>query len=80
MAERARLSDGSSWPLPDQETAEDGGLSWRLRYAQPSRWDLLAAASIIDAYGHLLMETTAKQRALIVREVRSATADAGDHR
>ena len=68
---RVRLSDGSTWPAPPLDTPE-GGLAWRLTYTEPTRSDLLLAASICNAYAYLLTETTAKRRALIVRELRAA--------
>jgi hypothetical protein len=57
--------------MPPLDTPE-GGLAWRLTYTEPTREDVLLAASVINAYAYLLTETTAKRRDLIVREVRQA--------
>ena len=72
MSAHARLSEGSTWPLPDLPQGDELGLAWRLTYGTPTRSDLLRAASIISAYGYLVMEVTAQRRALIIRELRAA--------
>lgn len=56
-ATRIRLPDGTSWPRPSLDSDDGVGIGHRLRYADPTtltRSDLLEAASIIDAYGHLV--------------------------
>jgi len=67
-----RLPDGSSWPRPDLETDDHVGISWKLRYApaQLTNEDHLFLASIVDAYGHLLVETTAKRRNEVCTQAR----------
>lgn len=77
MSTHVRLSDESTWPLPD---LDEVGLSWRLTYGTPSREDLLRAVSIIRAYGYLLTETNQQRRAMVVREIRAAlTTPRADH-
>ena len=61
--------DGMSWPLPGDDTHQD--LEWVMRYAQPSRSDMLRAASIIAAYRELVTCTERKRR-YVVRQIRSA--------
>lgn len=46
---------------------------WTLRYGEPTREDLLFAASILNAYRSLVLRTE-KVRAEIVRELRAAEA------
>lgn len=71
-----RLSDGSTWPLPDVESdaSERADVGWLLTYApdQMTRAEQLRAASIIRAYGFLLTETTRERRDLVTREVRAS--------
>lgn len=75
MSGRVKVSDGSSWPRPDDD---DFGLAWRLTYAEPTKSDLLAAASVISAYEYLICSTTAERRALVIREVRADLATRPD--
>lgn len=42
--------DGMTWPNP----TDPNNVQWRLRYGIPSRQDLLAAASFMHAYAHLI--------------------------
>ncbi|MFA5898001.1 MAG: hypothetical protein WC829_02690 [Hyphomicrobium sp.] len=44
----ARIFGGMSWPIPSNE------LEWRLRYGNPARTDMLAAAEIVAAYQVLI--------------------------
>ncbi|QFG04924.1 hypothetical protein SEA_NITZEL_77 [Mycobacterium phage Nitzel] len=69
---RFKLSDGSSWPRPAMESDEYYGVGWKCRYSPESltREDLLQLASIADAYGYLLLETTQKRRDFVCREAR----------
>ncbi|WRQ09058.1 hypothetical protein JDBV02_00740 [Mycobacterium phage terelak] len=69
---RFELSDGSSWPRPAMESDEYYGVGWKCRYSPESltREDLLQLASIADAYGYLLLETTQKRRDFVCREAR----------
>lgn len=78
MSEQVILSDGSSWPRPALESDEEYGVGHTLRYGSPTRSDLLVAASIIDAYGYLVMESTRDKRDLVCREIRAAAVVAGD--
>lgn len=61
--------DGMSWPRPGDDTDPD--LEWVMRYAQPSRSDMLRAASIIAAYRELLTCTDRKRR-YVIRQIRKA--------
>lgn len=69
---RIRVGDGSTWPRPSLARDPEYGVGHKLRYGSPSKSDLLEAASVIDAYGFLLLHTTARQRDRIVREIRAA--------
>lgn len=69
-----RLSDGTTWPNPHPKG--DADLSWTLTYGQPTRQELLLAASIVRAYRYLITETTEARRRLIIRELRAATPSA----
>jgi hypothetical protein len=71
MSRHLRLSDGTTWPRPDLESDADAGLAWRLTYGEPTRADLLQAASVIRAYGYLLTETTRTRRDQVCRDVRA---------
>lgn len=76
---RLKLPDGTSWPCPAMKSDESNGPAWRVRYTPEnlSRGDLLQLASIAEAYGYLLFETTQAQRNYVCREVRRilTTAD-----
>lgn len=71
MSKHIVLSDGSSWTLPAVESDDEYGVGHTLRYGTPSRSDLLVAASIIDAYGYLLVQSTREKRDLVCREIRA---------
>lgn len=59
-----------AWPSIGQRLQD---AEWTLRYGDPTREDILFAASILNAY-HALVLKTAKDRAEIVRELRAAEA------
>lgn len=70
---RIAISDGSTWPRPAMEADENYGVGNRLRYARDlTQAERMEAASIIDAYGYLTVESTGKKLALVVREIRAA--------
>ena len=71
---RITVSDGSSWPRPSIESDDDSGIAWKLTHApdQLTRPDLLEAASIISAYGHLVVSSTRSERDLVCRDIRAA--------
>lgn len=52
----------TAWPLPDAGEADHDSLEWRLRYGQPDRSTLLAAAGIVAAYGALIADGTTTQQ------------------
>ena len=60
--------DGMTWPNP----ADPNEVQWRLRYGPqpPSREDVLAAASFMHAYAHLinLPQRERNERVLQIRE------------
>jgi hypothetical protein len=68
--------DGMTWPNP----ADPTGVQWRLRYGPqpPSREDVLAAASFMHAYAHLI-DLPQRERNQRVSQIRVATlrADGG---
>jgi hypothetical protein len=75
MSKPVIVSDGSSWPRPALESDDEYGIGHLLRYGTPTRSDLLVAASVIDAYGYLIMESTREKRDLVCREMRTAAKE-----
>lgn len=70
VGKHAVLTDGTTWPLPD---LDDDGLGWRLTCGMAlSSAETARVASIISAYNYLLMETNAKRRTQVVRDLRVA--------
>ena len=70
---RLTLSDGSSWPRPAIESDDEYGTGHKLRYTPASNLtasDLMEAASIIDSYNYLVVESTREKRDLVCREIR----------
>lgn len=65
---RRTLSDGSSWPAPPSV------LEWTLRYGEPTREQLLAAAGVVSAYESLVYGSTREKRDLVCREMRRPAA------
>jgi hypothetical protein len=57
-----------SWPLHIEN--DDDSVEWRLRYGQPTKQDLLVAASIMSAY-RTLVTCTQKKRMEVVAVLRS---------
>jgi hypothetical protein len=55
------LFDEMSWPNP-QAT---GDLEWDLRYGQPTKNDLLMAASVVSAYRALFEKPTSRSSEII---------------
>ncbi len=74
MNQRIIVSDGSSWPRPAMESDDRHSPAWRARYAEDtlSRSDLLTLASIADAYGYLIAESTREKRDLVCRDIRAS--------
>lgn len=68
MSERAKLSDGTTWPIPGDELRE---VEWQLRYRSTPVEAItrLSAASIVAAYSALIVATR-RQRDRIVRDIR----------
>ena len=75
-----KISDGSSFPRPALESDEDYGIGHKLRYGTPTSSDLLVAASVIDAYGYLVVSSTRETRDRVCREIRAALRDTGGNR
>lgn len=50
--------DEMCWPLPSPD------LEWRLRYGNPSRDDLLGAASFVAAYAALLRKSDKRRNSI----------------
>jgi hypothetical protein len=70
---RLKLEDGTTWPDPLSAQA----IAWRLRYAQPGRGDLVAAADVIGAYGHLITHCVGTEAAVTkLRMLRRAAREA----
>jgi hypothetical protein len=74
---RTAYFGGMAWPLPDDGDDDEPSVEWTLRYGEPSREDLLAAASILSAY-RALVTTSSRQRAYVVRMLRWAEQRADD--
>ena len=66
MAAYKHLSDGTLWPQPGERISEIG---WKLRYGEPTRSELLVAASVLDAY-RALIYAPVRRRMLLVRDLR----------
>lgn len=66
-----KVPDDSLWPLPDMED-DDSPVSWKLRYAPDSmtRAEQLFAASVIQAYGYLVVDATKTKRDLVAKTIR----------
>ena len=77
--DRIKLSDGSSWPRPAMESDDSYGVGHVLRYGNPSRSDLLLAASVIEAYGILVAESSRLRRDFVCREIRAALSKEAPH-
>ena len=61
-----RIED-TTWPSP----LDPNETQWRLRYGQPSKEDLLFAASVMSAYGYLF-EMTQRDRNRRIDQIKSA--------
>jgi hypothetical protein len=59
---------GMTWPHPDDPT----GIEWRLRHGEPTRSDLLVAASYIAAYRQLVVTDNRRRRDQKIRAIRDA--------
>lgn len=55
--------DGMCWPNPDDPRE----VEWRLRYGQPTRQDLLCAASFIGAYQQLVNDPQRVRNSKVTR-------------
>ncbi len=58
--------DGMCWPIPGTAM---GDLEWTLRYGQPTRSQMLMAASVVSAYAQMVGDPEAKRRK-VIRELR----------
>lgn len=75
---RIKLSDGTSWPRPSQEHDDYYGVGNRLRYMPMetiTRSDLLIAAEIVSAYGHLVSLPQRRRNAVCAEIQRSIQAE-----
>lgn len=70
MGAFVRVGPEMTWPFPGKRLAE---VEWALRYGEPTRSDLLVAASVISAYEALVLDPQRK-RQMVVRELRRAVA------
>ena len=64
---------GGTWPTPMYGQDGEGGLEWRLRYANDEQLvkDRFCAASVVAAYGELIM-LPEKERNAVIRDLRAA--------
>lgn len=70
--------DRICFPRPEME-GDVGSVEWLLRYSPKNltRGDQLYAASVISAYGHLIVEATDKKVRHVRREIRQALKEEG---
>lgn len=59
--------EGMTWPNP----TDPADVQWRLRYGQPSKADLLVAASFMHAYAHLI-DLPQRERNQRVNQIRAS--------
>lgn len=66
--------DGMAWPNPEDPRS----VEWRLRYGEPTREDLMVAASFIGAYKQLVEDSVARRNAKVagIRRAMRRTAAA----
>jgi hypothetical protein len=62
-----RLSDGTTWPDPH----DPSNVEWELRYGEPTREQMLFAASVISAYSYLVLGLGRSQLALLQRTAKA---------
>jgi len=72
-----KLTEGSTWPRPALESDESVGVEWKLRHAPDTltRADQLLAASVMSAYGYMIIDMTQKRRNAVCREIRQQLED-----
>ena len=70
---RVKLPDGSSWPDP-RHVAD---LEWRLRHGEPTRGDVLDAASVLLDYRLLCNVPSMARKLPMLRRVMRATKGEG---
>jgi len=71
-----RFDDGSSWPRPALESDEEYGIGHRLRYARElTSSERMEAASVIAAYGYLIVEMTQERRNKVCAQIKSSLAE-----
>lgn len=63
MSKKCITIEDMSWPMPDND------LEWKLRYGQPTRAELLQAASILSAYSQMTLFDTKKKRDKICKKI-----------
>lgn len=61
-----RHFNGMNWPCPCERMGE---LEHSLRYGNPTKSDLLLAASVLSAYGQMVRDP-AKKRQKVIAELR----------
>lgn len=68
--------DTVCFPRPEME-ADDRSVGWLLRYSPQNmtRADELFAASVLSAYGHLVIDATDRKVRHVRREIRKAMTD-----
>jgi hypothetical protein len=65
------FDDRTTWPDP----ADPAEIGYRLRYGEPSKSDLIVAASFVAAYRDLILSDsrTARERATRMRQLRETS-------
>lgn len=69
---------GMCWPRACGNPMSD--LEYTLRYDEPTREDLLVAASVIEAYRHIVIGLDSRDRARIVATLRTVEGLGKDQR
>ena len=57
-----RNFNGMCWPCPCVRMDE---LEYALRYGKPTKWELLAAASVLSAYRQMVFDPIRKRQKII---------------
>lgn len=82
MTEGSPIQWVTTWPVPIPADPDAQGIENLLRYKpldQISRKDLLAAASVVSAYQHMIFGLTQKQRNRVCKDIQTAaTTQSGE--
>jgi hypothetical protein len=68
VSSHLRLDDGTTWPDP----GDPDDVQWQLRYGEPSREQMVFAASVLAAYGRLGLGPGNRQLPALRRAAKAA--------